>query len=212
MNRPVPRTLTLPYRHTQPGYVSAVGFLLGFLGIGCAWRACSADRRPGWIFPVMGVVLLGAGLTFGALTVEVTGRALSFRFGLGLPRRTIELRTIRNARIVRNPWYYGWGIHLSLDGWIYNVSGTWAVRLECKRRRLRWGPTSPPACWRPSSWAGRRGSDQAVLPPTARSDRLRLRRILHSKVGTPSLSRSGLGIGTAATPSVPQRSDTSRQG
>ncbi len=145
MNRPVPRTLTLPYRHTQPGYVSAVGFLLGFLGIGCAMAGVFGPTdAPGWIFPVMGVVLLGAGLTFGALTVEVTGRALSFRFGLGLPRRTIELRTIRNARIVRNPWYYGWGIHLSPDGWVYNVSGTWAVRLELANGgRLRVGTDEP---------------------------------------------------------------------
>ncbi len=57
--------------------------------------------------------------------MSAVGFLLGF-LGIG----TIELRTSRDACIVRNPCYYGWGIHLSLDGWIYNVSGRWAVRLE----------------------------------------------------------------------------------
>jgi hypothetical protein len=143
--RAASRSLTLPYRHTQPGYASAIGLLVGLVGVGCAMAGVFGPTdAPGWVFPLVGGILLATGLTFGALTVQVTGRSLSFHFGLGVPRRTIELRRVRDVLIVRNPWYYGWGIHLTPNGWIYNVSGTWAIELELEDgARLRIGTDEP---------------------------------------------------------------------
>ena len=37
---------------------------------------------------------------------------------------------IRDAKAVKNRWYYGWGIRLSPHGWLFNVSGFDAVELE----------------------------------------------------------------------------------
>jgi hypothetical protein len=42
--------------------------------------------------------------------------------------------------VVKNPWYYGWGIRLIPGGWLYNVSGFWAVELQMKNgKRYRIG-------------------------------------------------------------------------
>ncbi|MDP2583826.1 MAG: hypothetical protein Q8W47_07095 [Candidatus Palauibacterales bacterium] len=46
----MPRTLTLLHRQPQPGHVSAVGFLLGFPGIGCG-SADEPARLPAAIEP-----------------------------------------------------------------------------------------------------------------------------------------------------------------
>lgn len=42
---------------------------------------------------------------------------------------------IREAREVRSPWDYGWGIRLTSHGWLFNVSGFNAVELELKNNR-----------------------------------------------------------------------------
>jgi len=33
------------------------------------------------------------------------------------------------VQIVRNPWYYGSGIHLTPYGWLYNISGFDTVQI-----------------------------------------------------------------------------------
>jgi hypothetical protein len=46
--------------------------------------------------------------------------------------------------VVKNPWYYGWGIHLTPSGWLYNVSGFWAVELQMKNgKKYRIGTDDP---------------------------------------------------------------------
>jgi hypothetical protein len=46
--------------------------------------------------------------------------------------------------MVKNPWYYGWGIHLIPGGWLYNVSGWEAVELQMKNgNKYRIGTDDP---------------------------------------------------------------------
>jgi hypothetical protein len=59
---------------------------------------------------------------------------------------------------VRNPWYYGWGIRITPDGLLYNVSGTRAVEITLTDgSKLRLGTDEPEALcqairsWLPSS-------------------------------------------------------------
>jgi len=45
---------------------------------------------------------------------------------------------------VTNPWWYGWGIHLTPSGWLYNVGGARAVQLDLHNgRSLRVGTDEP---------------------------------------------------------------------
>jgi hypothetical protein len=69
---------------------------------------------------------------FSTLTVVVDDTHLTFRFTFGLIRKHIALADIRHYQTVRNPWHYGWGIHLYPGGVLYNVSGFQAVEIVLK--------------------------------------------------------------------------------
>lgn len=77
---------------------------------------------------VMLVLLLSA-IICSSLTVTVDARVLRVRFGPGPIRRTIALADIAAAQPVKNPWWYGYGIHMTPGGWLWNVSGPDAVEL-----------------------------------------------------------------------------------
>jgi hypothetical protein len=91
------------------------------------------------------VVLVGCLLAlFSTLTVIVQDQALDVFFGPGLIRRRIPLRRIREVRLVRTPWYYGWGIRLTPTGWLWNVSGLGGVEIQFDDgHRFRIGSDEP---------------------------------------------------------------------
>ncbi len=72
---------------------------------------------------------------FHSLTVKVSRDRVTLRFGPGLIRKSFDTINICNAGIVRNPWYYGWGIKLTPHGWLYRVSGFEAVQIELRNGR-----------------------------------------------------------------------------
>lgn len=76
-----------------------------------------------------GVVIVLLDVLFGSLTVIVTSASLACRFGMGLFRITFELADISDAVVVRNKWWYGWGIRSTPRGWMWNVSGLDAVMI-----------------------------------------------------------------------------------
>ncbi len=128
------------YKHTQRGDLTA-GSLVGMAAI-LAGVSVHIGWNPAGI--VGEIVLLGTAVLFCSLTVSVTGSELVIRFGPGLIRKRIPLSRIRDARIVRNPWYYGWGIHLTPHGWLYNVSGLSAVEVDyVSGGRFRIGTDDP---------------------------------------------------------------------
>ena len=84
--------------------------------------------------------------SFAYLNVMIDENYLRIKFGYGLFRKRFELKKIISAKIVKNHWYYGWGIrfwpwpHM----WIYNVSGFDAVEIKMKNgRRYRVGTDEP---------------------------------------------------------------------
>jgi hypothetical protein len=132
------------YKHTQIGYV------IIFVSLGIAipiLRSILLNNpgRDGALLTVLFILALGTVL-FGALTIEIKDGILKSWFGLGLIRKTVRLADIETCRVVRNPWYYGWGIRLTPHGWLYNVSGTAAVEITLKgARRFRLGTDEPEA-------------------------------------------------------------------
>jgi hypothetical protein len=124
--------MTTTYRRTQTGTLIMVvlgGALLLFGG-----RLAQSGLNPGGLIALL--VLVACVATFASLTVRVDDRAVRFVFGIGLLRRTIPLAQIRGARPVRNPWYWGLGIHRTPAGWLYNVSGLEAVELTLSDGQL----------------------------------------------------------------------------
>jgi hypothetical protein len=129
------------YTHTQTGTL-----LRWTLAASALIVTIVFTMLPRPIFPTVAViiVLLLCLLLFHSLTITVTRESVRAVFGIGLIRKTIPLTRIRAATIVRNPWYYGWGIHLTPHGWLFNVSGFDAVELTLDTgRHVRLGTDEP---------------------------------------------------------------------
>ena len=69
------------------------------------------------------------------LEVEVDAAEIRARFGVGIIRKSIALADVVRCDLVRTPMRWGWGIHWTPSGWLYNVGGRVAVRLEMKSQR-----------------------------------------------------------------------------
>ena len=131
------------YEHTQVG--RTILFALGATALATAGVLLLVRDPAAWI--ICGVVLLVLVLTAvicSSLTVTVNERELIVRFGPGPIRRRIARAEIAEAQAVRNPWWYGYGIHLTPTGWLWNVSGPDAVELVLRDgRRFRIGTDDP---------------------------------------------------------------------
>lgn len=131
------------YKHRQTGTL-----VLYALGSGAVMTAALltlvSSGSAKVVTGVVLVILLLCILLFWSLTVVVTSGHLAVWFGPGVIRRAFRIEDIRDSRIVRNPWYYGWGIRLTPHGWLFNVSGFDAVELEFKNnRKFRIGTDEP---------------------------------------------------------------------
>lgn len=128
------------YKHTQIGYLmifiigTGLYLLLNFFffhGFNILFIA---------VFAMLAVCLV----LFAVLSVNVDSRDVSLRFGIGVIRKKFPVTGIETAGVVRNPWYYGWGIRKTPDGWLYNVSGLLAVELRMKSgEKYRIGTDDP---------------------------------------------------------------------
>ncbi len=129
------------YKHRQLGILTLIIFALVIPGIAALLVLLPETRLI--TGPVL-AVLVAVAILFCSLTVEVTADELILAFGPGIIRRSIRITDIRDARIVRNKWWYGWGIRITPHGWLWNVSGLDAVELEYDDgRRFRIGTPDP---------------------------------------------------------------------
>lgn len=89
---------------------------------------------------LIGVVVL----LFSRLTVSVDDTNIEAAFGLGWPMKVIAHTDVTEAVTVRNKWWYGLGIRLIPDGWMYNVWGLDAVELSLTSgKKFRIGTAEP---------------------------------------------------------------------
>lgn len=134
----------MTYRHTQKaaGWVLPLGeglILLSVLG-----AAASGEAVAVVIALIVALVLGTVVVLFTRLTVEVDTTVLSASFGWGWPRKKLQLRDATSARIVRNRWWYGFGIRLIPHGSMWNVWGLDAVELGLTGAKvLRIGTDEP---------------------------------------------------------------------
>lgn len=104
-----------------PTYALVV--FLFFTGLG--------DRplTPG-LFIFVSLLMAIAALLFYGMTTEIDGESISVWFGVGLIRKKIPLSRIVATETVKSPWYYGWGIRLIPNGWMFNIRGPHAIELK----------------------------------------------------------------------------------
>ncbi len=93
---------------------------------------------------VNGIMIVMLALSYAKVT-EVSEENIRVYFGVGLIRRSIPLNRIKASTIVKSPWYYGWGVRLIPDGWLFNVSGAYSVEIQFTDtdRILRIGSHTP---------------------------------------------------------------------
>ncbi|MGI8570300.1 MAG: hypothetical protein ACR2KT_15250 [Methylocella sp.] len=136
----------MKYHHAQTGHFLRWATVPGAIGLFAAGYV--AGR--GLLFVPIVAILGGVGWIFSSLTVEVTANELIWFFGPGVWRKSIARDEILSATPVRNKWWWGWGIHLTPRGWLYNVAGSRGHR----DRVAQW--TDAPHWFRPSG-AARKG-------------------------------------------------------
>lgn len=130
------------YEHTQIGYVTGGACLAGAVLTYLSSR--NKEGKQGWWGSILG--LTAGAVLFSSLTVKVDEEELRFFFGPGFWERSIPLDDIQSAEVVRNPFYYGWGIRYTFPGWLYNVSGRKAVELDVRDEEpIRIGTDEPKA-------------------------------------------------------------------
>lgn len=129
------------YEHKQLGSA-----MLILVGIPVVILIPTAPLPPGLCVIT---ILLAVMVIFRSMTVRVDAEQVTLHFGPGVFRRAFPIRQIRAARVVRNPLWYGLGIHFIPGGMIYNVSGLGGVELVMENGgRIRIGSDEPDALLR----------------------------------------------------------------
>lgn len=120
------------YKHTQIGYLlitlySIVVLFLFYFNI-------MTNFHPLTLIALIIILIILA--TFARLTVTVDDQTIKIQFGVRIIRKSFPLKEIERYHVVKNPWYYGWGIRFTPRGWLFNVSGFSAIELQMKNGKL----------------------------------------------------------------------------
>jgi hypothetical protein len=84
---------------------------------------------------IVSIILLVCLVLFYRLRIAIDEETLCASFGIGVIRKRVGLAEIVGCEPIRIRWWYGWGIHLTPYGWLYNVSGFDAVAITLRDGR-----------------------------------------------------------------------------
>ncbi len=122
------------YQHRQTGGLILASMLIGGgIVIAIAFLIPQKEQFPYYYLISIGAILWLSGWLFGSLQVVIDDQFVTVGFGPGLIKRRIPLKDIESISVVRNQWWWGWGIRSIPGGWMFNVSGLDAVELRLKR-------------------------------------------------------------------------------
>ena len=128
------------YEHTQIGHV-IIWSVLAIILVTSIGLIGSFHRQPPFIISIILLVCL---VLFYKLSITIDDENLCASFGLGIIRKRVRLIEIAGCEPVRIRWWYGWGIHLTTYGWLYNVSGFDAVAITLRDgRKMALGTDDP---------------------------------------------------------------------
>jgi hypothetical protein len=128
------------YEHTQVGYliITAMAAVMVLIGV------ILANSGINWIAIGVLVFIAVALVLFSSLTVVIREEEMEARFGPGPIRKRFKLNEIESCQVVKNHWYYGWGIRLTPHGVLFNVSGFHAVEIKLRTgKKFRIGTDVP---------------------------------------------------------------------
>jgi hypothetical protein len=114
------------YEHTQIGHVIIWSLLAVVLIANGGLIGHQASPA------IVSIILLVCLVLFYRLKITIVGETLSALFGAGIIHKRVQLVDIVGCEPIRIRWWYGWGIHLTPCGWLYNVSGFDAVLIKLR--------------------------------------------------------------------------------
>jgi len=131
------------YKHTQIGYLIlvitlAVLVMFVWFYFESSTEPVSIDSGSNLAVTALMAFVLFILASFATLTASIDENYLRIKFGYGIFRKKFSLNEIISAQIVKNHWYYGWGIRVLFLPymWIYNVSGLSAVEIHMKSGKI----------------------------------------------------------------------------
>lgn len=119
-----------PYRHTQFSLLNIL--TIGLPAVVCFIVFFAVNIAGGFHYLTLGlgVLFLALAYLFHALTIEVGADEIRMSFGPGLIRKSWPVTSCSSARATRTRLIDGWGIRMTKDGWLYNVSIPHAVLIR----------------------------------------------------------------------------------
>jgi hypothetical protein len=128
------------YEHTQIGHVIIWSLLAIILIVSSGFAGLSHREIPLLVL----IILLVCLVLFYKFRITIEDETLCASFGPGIIRRKVPLAEIVGCKPIRTRWWYGWGIHLTPNGWLYNVSGFDAVAITLRDgRKFALGTNDP---------------------------------------------------------------------
>jgi hypothetical protein len=116
------------------------------MGLVVVRMASAQAQEYSWlIIGVPLVIVLATLLLFSVLEISIDGRTLTWRFLPGFISKSVSLSEIADAKPTRTSFIWGWGIHYTNRGWLYNVSGLGAVHVRLRNGRQFLLGTDEPA-------------------------------------------------------------------
>jgi len=133
----------ISYKHTQIGYLMlvvllAVLVLFSWVYMTALSEPPSFNSGPNFASSTVMVLILFILSSFTTLRTSVDENYVWIKFGYGIFQKKLSIKEINSVKVVKNHWYYGWGIRLWLRPimWIFNVSGFDAVELIMKNGKI----------------------------------------------------------------------------
>jgi hypothetical protein len=118
------------YEHTQIGH-AIIWSLLAIILIANGVTGAVAH----WPALIVSLILLICLILFYKLRITIEDDTLCASFGPAIIRKKVRLAEIVGCEPIRIRWWYGWGIHLTPYGWLYNVSGLNAGAITLRNGR-----------------------------------------------------------------------------
>ena len=126
------------YEHTQIGHAIIWSLLAIILIVN---GGLIGHHRP---LLAASIILLVCLVLFYRLKITIDDETLCASFGPGIIRKRIRLADIVGCDPIRIHWWYGWGIHLTPYGCLYNVSGFDAVAITLRNgKKFAFGTDDP---------------------------------------------------------------------
>lgn len=123
------------YEHTQIGYLTVCVLFLVAVFVAITGIVAPFGRGVLLNNAVLELILIICAIVFSKLTINVDKAILRARLAMGVVCKKVPLGEILECEPIRIRWWYGWGIHLTPYGWLYNVSGLDAVAITLRNGR-----------------------------------------------------------------------------